>query len=51
MLVEHKQQRGLALTHLQLHKMAAISQTTFSDSFSGKKFFVNFDENFIEACP
>ena len=50
MLVEHKQQRGLALTDLPLHKMATILQTTFSDSFSGKKSFLNFDYNFIEAC-
>ena len=37
------------LTHLALDKMAAISQTTFSDAFSWKK-ILYFDPNFTKVC-
>ena len=37
------------LTHLPLDKMAAISQTIFSDAFSWMK-FLYFDYDFTEFC-
>ena len=40
---------GGSLTHLPLNKMAAITQTLFSDAFSWMK-SLNFDSNFTEVC-
>ena len=37
------------LTHLSLDKMAAISQTIFSDAFSWMT-TLYFDQNFTEVC-
>ena len=41
--------REPTLTHLPLNKMAAISQTTFSNAFSWMK-ILYFDSNFTEVC-